>query len=177
MDLREKEVKVRSLIEEKIEYGDRLALRQEELRKWDISPREISLILEKFEKEKRIHKYEVRPRVRVWTTLEYWKHPNLENLTLCYETTKRSIVFGQHEIPLRGKTQIGVCKAILSRPLGEFIEESDILDEVFGESYDNPSAHKRTVRDSARALNKKVERQVGKKDLFFFQGSKVRVNL
>lgn len=177
MNLREKEMKVRSLIEEKIEYGDSLVLRQEELRKWDVSPREISLILEKFLKEKRIRDYAVRPSVRIWTTPEYWKHPNLKNLRLRYDSDKRAMLYGEHLISIGGKKERAICAAILKRPHGRFIDEDDILDDAFSDYDTTDKKFRRTVRDAVIRLNTKVNGVIGRKDLFLFQGSKVRVNV
>lgn len=179
--LTEKEQFVRDLIETKFEYEDTsldfITLRQKELASLQLAPRELSLILDRFKSEKRIRDYVIHPSIKVWTTREYWQNPNLENLDLRYDRDTRALVYGQHKIPLHGPKTIRIVSAILTYSLNTLVDEQDILDKAFDEIDTARPEFQRTVRDTVRRVNKKVAEKTSKKDLFLYQGSKVRTNV
>ncbi|MEK7500250.1 MAG: hypothetical protein AAB649_06660 [Patescibacteria group bacterium] len=58
-----------------------------------------------------------------------------------------------------------------------FVDEDDILDEVFNETDTADPRYSRSIRDAAIRLNRNVEKAVGKKSLFLYQNGKIRVNV
>jgi len=73
------------------------------------------------------------------------------------------------QIPL-GSNQYQLCKAIFERPLGEYVKETDVVENFYRGS-DSP----RSFYDAVRLVNQKVEKDIGIKRLIEFKAASARI--
>lgn len=83
------------------------------------------------------------------------------------------ITLGEMEclIPLSAVNQIVTCKAVFSKPIGEWTQEIDVIHDFYhGENSD------RALKDAIRAINQKTREILGV-DLFQYEGRSRRVRI
>jgi len=74
-------------------------------------------------------------------------------------------------IPLSAVNQIVTCKAVFSKPIGEWTQEIDVIHDFYhGENSD------RALKDATRAINQKTREILGV-DLFQYEGRSRRVRI
>lgn len=177
--LREKEQKLRDLIEDKLEYaeGDSIFLLEQELERLGLSGRESSTLLDKFEKEKRITSYTGRGGKKVWSSLIKWRNPGTQSRNIKFDRKTRNLIAGLHKIPIAGRIMIGACAEIVERSKKckwGFVEEDDILDAIYNEEDTADKKHSVALRHAVIRLNRITQKRIGRK-LFHQEGSKIRV--
>lgn len=72
-------------------------------------------------------------------------------------------------IPI-GSNQYQLCKALFERPLGQWLKETDIADELF-----RGEVTRRSFYDAIRLANQKIEHKLRIKKLFVYNASRVQI--
>ncbi len=96
-----------------------------------------------------------------------------ESDTPTFDEKSGGITLGKSKcmIPLSAVNQIVTCKAVFSKPIGEWTQEIDVIHDFYhGENSD------RALKDATRAINQKTREILGV-DLFQYEGRSRRVRI
>ncbi|MFC1630248.1 hypothetical protein ACFL06_01800 [Patescibacteria group bacterium] len=83
---------------------------------------------------------------------------------LIFSISPPQIIYGKKKISIPvGSKQYCVCKILFSREIGEVVSWDEIAEEIDGLEKRDLQSSWRTVYDAVIAVNKKVEKKIGKK--------------
>ncbi len=89
--------------------------------------------------------------------------------TITFDEKAGNIIFGikKCEVPV-GSNQYQLCKALFSRPLGEWVNETDVVSNFYKEG-------PRSFYDAVRFVNKRAEQMFKIKKLLSYKASRVQI--
>lgn len=126
----------------------------------------------------RIRAYAYSPEeIRMWAAHEEWTAVCPPNLRVSFDRQGKVLHYGPHAIPVRGRLNAGLCAAIcgLANP-GQWVDETDILEEMFGEEDTLDRKYSRKLRDAGIRINRLTLSKIGRA-CFVQEGAKFRMNV
>ena len=185
MNLTPKEEVIQKLIEEAFLFGKDpysneprlIILKTRDMIEVGANPKDVSTILEKFEREGRIESYEMEPTPRVTTTLKIFRKQALNTKDLHFDKNSGFLSYRRKTIEVgKGTHQYYLCEIMFApeRVVGEAVPVVDIQAKI---DHAKPATKGRSAQMAMYALNEKAKEGLGVDELMVTAGPEhIRVN-
>ena len=171
--------KIEEVIKDELDYAldDSLMI---PVQKFEASLEDTGKVLAKLRAEGRIRSF-MTIQQEGWDTTHWHIRVDEEDFVqgvparlIQFDAKTGTLQCGERKTKIRPSTNTShVCRTVFSRPLGEIVQESDILDSIRESKRDN----NRLVYDAVNAINKTAKYNLGIQKLLTWERNHVRVNV